>query len=160
MAEAVAATRVAASAAVAAALFAAVQIGREWWHEHVRKRSVRSRMENIGYQLRRQLHSWLGKSVGEEREDERETHLENWLRDAQNARMLGQHLDRAEQCMDALMALRSDASPRAGRALDRAYVLFLEGTRRLNEYAAMGHPDPANMWEWTRHPCGCSERFA
>lgn len=150
MAEPSTATWVAAGAAVAAAILAAVQIGREWWHERIRKRSVRSRIEASAYHLRRQLHSWLGKSVGDENEDEREEHLEKWIRDCQNRGGLKVHLDLAEERMDHLMALRPDASPQAGRALERAFIYFLEGTRRLNEYVTMGRPNQEDMWEWTR----------
>jgi hypothetical protein len=48
-------TWVAALAAVAAADIAAVQIGREWWRERIRRQTVTSRIEVMGYQLRRQL---------------------------------------------------------------------------------------------------------
>lgn len=142
------ATWVAAWAAAATALFALVQIGREWWREHVRRRTVDARIETIAYQLRRQLRSW----VGDCNEDEihRGEHLEKWIRDSQNTGLLGQHLDRAEHRLDDLMALRPDASPRAGRALDHAHVYFLEGTRRLNEYIAEGHPTSDKMWDWAR----------
>ena len=40
--------------------------------------------------------------------------------------------------------------PQAGRALERAFIYFLEGTRRLNEYVTMGRPNQEDMWEWTR----------
>lgn len=133
------ATWVAAGAALASAMLVAVQIGREMWRGHVRRRTVNAPIEAIAYQLRRLLRSWVGRTNGDD--------FEEWIRQAQNLGNLAQHLDRAEQRMDKLMALRPDAWSQAGRALERANVYFLEGTRRLNEYVAPGSPDTDNAMQ-------------
>ena len=139
-----------ASPAVATAVFAAVQIGREWHRENVRTKGAHTRMETIAYQLRRQLRAWVGQA-GNGREIERgEDDFENWIRESQNIGTLGVQLERAEKRLDGLMALQPDAAPRVARALDRAYVYFLEGTRRLNEYVAMGRPSDDLLWDWIR----------
>jgi hypothetical protein len=130
------ATWVAAGAALASAMLVAVQVGREMWRGHVRRRTVNARIEAIAYQLRRMLRSWVGRADSDD--------FESWIRQAQNLGKLAEHLDRAEQRMDRLMALRPDAWRLAGRAIERANVYFLEGTRRLNEYVALGSPEPDN----------------
>jgi hypothetical protein len=130
------ATWVAACAALASAMLVAVQSGREMWRGHVRRRTVNARIEAIAYQLRRMLRSWVGRT---DRDD-----FESWIRQAQNLGNLAQHLDRAEQRMNKLMALRPDAWSQVGRALERANVYFLEGTRRLDEYITPGSPDTDN----------------
>lgn len=144
------ATWVAAAATAATALFAAVQVGREIWRGRIRSRGAHARMETIAYQLRRQLRAWVGVPAGAAVELERGDDFEHWIRQAENAKTLGLQLDRAEKRMDDLMALQPDATPRVTRALDRAYVYFLEGTRRLNEYVAIGHPDTEGLWTWIR----------
>ena len=133
------ATWVAAGAALASAMLVAVQIGREMWRGHIRRRTVNARIEAIAYQLRRLLRSWVGRTDGDE--------FESWIRQAQNLGNLAQHLDRAEQRMDKLMALRPDAWSHAGRALERANVYFLEGTRRLNEYVILASPGTDNAMQ-------------
>jgi hypothetical protein len=104
------ATWVAALAAAATALFAAVKVGREMYRERVRTKGAHTRMETIAYQLRRQLRAWVGRPAGNEVEIERgEDDFENWIRQAQNAGVLGEQLDRAEKRLDGLMALQPDA---------------------------------------------------
>ena len=141
------ATWVAGIAAAATAIFGAIQIGREWWHERLRKRAAADRIEAIAYQLRRQLQSWIGRQPDDLN---RPRDFEGWIRNSQNHRALGQHLDRAEQRLDALMALRPDASAPARRALERVYVAFLAGSSRLNEYAAGRPDDMGDQWRWIR----------
>jgi hypothetical protein len=146
----IAPTWVAAVAACAAGLFAIVQFAREVWRERVRVDKERQRIERIAYELYRQLRSWLGKITIRDGELAA-TELEDWLVRQQNSGGIGQHLDRAEQRMADLMDLRADARPRGGRALDRAYVYFLEGTRRLNEYISTSRPtDSRESYNWRR----------
>ena len=135
-------------ATVAAAGLVLVQLVREGWRDYVRRRTVNARIEVISYRLRRQLRSWLGQPTTGAMDLERGEDFERWIRDAQNARMLGTHLERAEQRLDELMALRPDAWPKRGRALDRVHVYFLEGTRRLNEYVDTPRPSDEEFFDW------------
>lgn len=90
-------TKATALATVGAAALVAVQLGREFWREIVRRRTANARMATIAYQLRRQLRSWVGNP-------EHSKDFEAWIRNAQNDRSIAQHLDRAEQRLDDLMA--------------------------------------------------------
>jgi hypothetical protein len=145
----VAPTWTAAWAAVATAVFAIVQIVREIRRDKIRSRTDNARAEALAYRLRRQLRSWVGPELGED-DIHRGEHFERWIRQAQNTGMLPGHLDRAEKLVDELMTLRPEAPGATGRAIDGAYVYFLEGTRRLNEYVARERPENAEFWDWHR----------
>lgn len=111
--------------------------------------AANARINTIAYQLRRQIRSWVGEpggvEVGPDGED-----FEQWIRDTQNRHTFGEHLDRAEQRLDELMKSRPEATPAVGEALDRACLLFLEGTRRLNEYASTPRPGFERIFEWVQ----------
>ncbi len=46
------------------------------------------------------------------------------------------------------MELRSDGDKEVGQALDAGYVLFLGGTRRLNEFISTPRPDVDGILDW------------
>ena len=141
---------VTAFATVGAALLVAVQVGREIRQEIVRRRTANARIRTIAYQLRRQLRSWVGDAVKANTSTPGDA-FDKWIRTTTALETLGQHLDRAEERLDGLMALRPDAWRHTGLALDRAYVLFLEGTRHLNEYASVAQPSGAMAsYNWGR----------
>lgn len=141
---------VTAFATVGAALLVAVQVGREIRQEIVRRRTANARIRTIAYQLRRQLRSWVGDALKANTSTPGDA-FDKWIRTTTAMETLGQHLDRAEERLDGLMALRPDAWRHTGLALDRAYVLFLEGTRHLNEYASGSEPSGARpSYDWAR----------
>jgi hypothetical protein len=136
-------SQVTAWATVAAAGLVLVQLLRESWREYVRRRTVNARIDALAYKVRRQLRSWVGSP-------EDGTEFEQWIRDRQNDRSFGRHLDRAEEHLDNLMALRPDAQKGRGPALDLAFVLFLEWARRLNEYVDTPRPGPEGHFDWVQ----------
>jgi hypothetical protein len=116
-----------------------VQLRREATRERVRCQTNRARIAAIAYKLRRQLRSWVGTD---------HEHFDRWIADRGNDGSFARHLDRAEELLDQLMALRPDADSKVAGGLDAAFILFLEGTRRLNEHVSTPRPALAGQIEW------------
>lgn len=131
------------------AWFAWVQMQAEKHHRADAARVADARINTLAYQLRRQLRSWVGTPAGNDVELDGDD-FERWILDARNAHTFGEHLDRAEQRLDELMKLRPEATPAVGEALDRACLLFLEGTRRLNEHVSTPRPGFERIFEWVQ----------
>lgn len=132
------------AATVAVAGFAIVQLRRERQRERQQRVTIESRTSTVAFLLRRQLRSWLGMTP------ERDDGLETWLREAQNAQTFKKQLDTAEARLVELAQLAAEASPQVATRIRQAYVLFLAGTGRLNEYAATPRPAGAGLLDWTR----------
>jgi hypothetical protein len=90
--------------------------------------------------IRRQLLSWHAIPG-------RKDALEDWLRTAHASGALGSHFDVAEARFEKLLETLADA-PMGSRESQRAFVLFMAGTRRLNEFLGMPRPKDADLWDW------------
>ncbi len=112
----VASTIVQAVSAAAVAVFALLQILRERAATTARRTAANARASTTGFLLRRQLISW----IGEEPDDQ---HFESWIVTAQNANVLGRHLDTAEGRAIELANLAAETSPRVATALRMAFCV-------------------------------------
>ena len=137
-------TIVQAAAGAAVAWFAFAQWRGATLKKAARLSDVESRIGTIAFQLRRQVRSWLGK----DRTDA--DGLEGWLRDAQNHGTYKTQLDIAERRLEEMASLAGEASASLATRVRMAFVLFLGGTRRLNQYASTPRPSGQGEFDWIR----------
>jgi uncharacterized membrane protein YccC len=137
-------TIVQAAAGAAVAWFAFAQWRSDSLKKTARVADVESRISTIAFQLRRQVRSWLG--IDSKSQDG----LESWLRDAQNAGSYKTHLDTAERRLENMSSLAGEATESVATRVRMAFVLFLGGTRRLNQYASTERPRGEGEFDWMR----------
>jgi hypothetical protein len=138
----VAATVASAFATVAVALFAGVQLWREYRRQKNAEKTAVSAVSALAYLLRRRLKSWLGPNEGDE------DFLEEWLRDQRNAKTYDREIAAGERDFRELMALLADVPEFTAAAARDAYLFYLEGVRLLREYAEAGRPERIGFFAW------------
>jgi hypothetical protein len=132
-----------AAATVVVAVFAAIQLVKEWRRDRGVRRGADAKISAIAYPLRRQLRQWLGSGSAEDG-------LETWLRAAQNAHSLAPELDAAEARITEIVRLAAEASRSVANSVRKAYVRFYLATAALNEYASTPRPDGNEFFDWLR----------
>jgi hypothetical protein len=138
----VAATVASAFATVAVAFFAGVQLWREYRrHKDAEKTAIRG-VSALAYLLRRLLRSWLGP------DENNEDYLEDWIREGRNARTFDKEIRLGERDFRELMSLLADVPEETAGAARDAYLFYLEGTRRLTEYADTRRPSGPEFFDW------------
>ncbi|MEK7328138.1 MAG: hypothetical protein AAB217_23085 [Chloroflexota bacterium] len=121
--------------------FAWVQLRRDKEATNVRRLGAASRASASAYLLRRRLSRWLGSD---------DDNFDRWLRDAQNRKTLDDDLESAiEEARIALAEVGELPSDDAA-GLRNAFVLLLEGIRRLQEHAAESPPHGVELFAWIR----------
>lgn len=131
-------TIVTAGATVFLAWFARLQIRALQAERTTRTKSATSHVGAAAFLARRQIRSWIGEGSGSPDD------LESWLRMTQNAGTFGMHIDRAEARFVDILEQASTATPEIAARAREAAALFFNGTRRLNEFAAMSQPMDAD----------------
>ncbi len=135
-------TIVEAAAGAAVAWFAGAQWRSDSLKKGLRVTEVDSRISTIAFQLRRQMRSWLGSDA------KRSEGLVTWLKE--NDRSYGEHLAVAERRLEEMANLAGEASALVKTRVRMAFVLFLGGTRRLNQYASTPRPKDETEFDYDR----------
>lgn len=136
---------VSATATVFVAVFAGVQLLREWRREGERRAAANARISAHAFVLRRQLQEWFGD------EPASGDGLEDWIRKSQNDGTLERHLRLAEHRMVGLLRTSADASPAISANLREAMVLLFAGTKRLRTYVRGNRPSDGDaFFDWLR----------
>ena len=131
-------------AAIAVAGFALVQLRKEFNRDEERRRTAEARISTSAFLLRRQLRSWLGIHPP------RDEALDAWLKMARENGSLKDELDIAERRFAELTELAAEASREIANNVRRAYVLFLAGTNRINEFVSTPEPRDGEFFDWQR----------
>jgi hypothetical protein len=133
---------VAAGATVVLAVFAGVQIWREFRRDAESRRMADARLGSIGFLLRRQMLAWIGHAQTSS------DVFETWIRDAQNRNSFTRELDAAERRITEAANLAPAASQQLARAIRDAYALFFAGAECLNQYVASSRPANHKLMSW------------
>ncbi len=136
------ATVAGALATVSVAFFAGVQIWREKKRSAAQCAAAVARTSAIGYSLRGRIRSWLGMS------GDKDDNSEKWLRAAQRGQTLEAEFQGGVEELREMMSLLADVPEATAKGIRNAYVLYLEGIRRLSEYAIQSRPMGIEVWDW------------
>lgn len=115
-----------------------------------RVREVDSRISTVGFLLRRQLRSWLGMDGEGGANKNPISPLTRWVE--RNRPSYSDHVTRAEQRLEEMASLAGEASPEVATGVKAAFVLFLSGSRRLNQWASTERPNDETEFDYDRLP--------
>ncbi|HXG98065.1 MAG TPA: hypothetical protein VNJ06_13265 [Gemmatimonadales bacterium] len=115
-----------------------------------RVREVDSRISTIGFQLRRQIRSWLGMDGEGGANKSPISRLARWVE--RHRLDYSDHVSRAEQRLEEMASLADEAGPEVSTGVKAAFVLFLGGTRRLNQWASTDRPRDETEFDYDRLP--------
>ena len=128
-------------ATVVVGWFAWVQLRRDREATRVRQLGATSRASASAYLLRRRVMRWIGTEDDE---------FDRWLRDAQNSKTLTEELEAAINEARVALGDVGELSGEAAKGLRNAFVLLLEGIRRLQEHATEHQPQGVELLAWIR----------
>ena len=103
---------------------------------------VESRISTIAFQLRRQMQSWLAI------DPTRPLGLLRWL--TAQGPDYGKHFDVAERRLEEMATLGGEASAVVRTRVSMAFVLFLGGTRRINQHESTKRPSGNTQFDYDR----------
>ena len=138
--------------AVATAVIAGFTIT-QWRSDTLKKqarvREIDSRISTTAFQLRRQIRSWLGLDGEDDRADQNPiSAVTRWVE--RHRSDYGTHVTRAEQRLEEMARLTGEASQTVATGVRAAFVLFLGGTRRLNQWASTKRPKEPEGFDYDR----------
>jgi len=118
--------------------------------KQARVREVDSRISTVGFLLRRQLRSWLGMDGEGGANKNPISQVTRWVE--RHRLDYSDHVARAEQRLEEMASLAGEASPEVSTGVKAAFVLFLGGTRRLNQWASTDRPRDETEFDYDRLP--------
>jgi hypothetical protein len=131
-----------ATATVAVAMFAIAMIFRERNRTGLREKAAVAQISAIGYLVRRQILDWIGN------EPDSHDHLESWMRGSRRTQNYSLEVRSARSRLRQMMSLIGEAPADVSERVRRAYVLYLEGVRRLDDYASQSRPRGTAILDW------------